>query len=357
MAGLRPGDERFLDSQSGSDTSTIRQKLISLSTTLAFLILIAAVLLVSFYYFCVRMPGESWTGELPELNEQGKLLSSRLTDHVYFLAGEIGIRYDNSGDSLERAADYIENQFLQMNYVPRSEAVNDREARNIVVELYGNSHRDEIIVVGAHYDTNWASPGADDNASGVAGMLEIARQLREKEMARTVRFVAFVNEEFPHYGTDDMGSRHHADRAREKGENIVGMLSLEMIGYYSDEPKSQWYPRPVRPFFPRTGNFIAILSNLVSRPFQREVIGTFRDVTQFPSQGLSAPQILVRGLRRSDNVSFWANGYPAVMVTDTARYRNYAYHNSTDKPDTLDYDRMTIVVQGLIKTIETLANK
>ena len=152
-----------------------------------------------------------------------------------------------------------------------------------------------------------------------------------------------------------MGSRYHARRAREQNENIIGMFSLEMLGYYSDEPRSQYLPKPIRPFYPRTGNFIAFVSNLLSRPLLAEAISQFRENTAFPSHGLAVPQWLVRAIRRSDNSSFWAYAYPAVMITDTANYRNWNYHYMGDKYETLDYEKMARVVSGLTIMLENLA--
>lgn len=322
------------------------------------IVIICAVLLVAaFYFFCIRMPGQSYSGPLPETTEELENLAMRLHQHVYVLAGEIGERNYGKRPALEKAADYIEEQFKSYRYVPKTQIISNKGFRNIVVDLYGKQYRDEIIVVGAHYDTAWMTPGADDNASGVAALLEIARMLNNKAQARSIRFVAFVNEEWPFFGGEEMGSRYHAKRARESNENIIGMFSLEMLGYYSDEPKSQYLPRPIRPFYPRTGDFIAFVSNVFSRSLLVNAIAEFRENSMFPSQGLAAPQWLVRAVRRSDNSSFWAYAYPAVMITDTANFRNWAYHNAADKHDTLDYDRMARVVNGVTVMLERLASQ
>ena len=323
----------------------------------AIIVILIAVLIAGFYFYGIRMPGKSYAGPLPALSPAAQKLRDHLSDHVHELSVQIGERNAHKPEKLELAADYIEQQFASYGYVPKSEIINDKGNRNIVVDLYGKQDRNRILVVGAHYDTTWLTPGADDNASGVAALLEIARAFHAMQLPITIRFVAFVNEEYPWYGTSNMGSLFHATHARETNENIVGMFSLEMLGYYSDEPRSQYYPKIIRQFYPRRGNFIAFVSNLLSRQLLVDSITAFRDQEKFPSQGLAAPAWLVPGIRRSDHASFWINGYKAIMITDTANYRNYGYHNAGDSFNTLDYDRMTWVVQGLMKVLETLSHK
>lgn len=319
------------------------------------IIVLFGILFLSFYFYGIRMAGSSYEGPLKPLSAESEKLRERLKEHVRVLSDEIGVRNARKGSTLERAADYIEQQFSEYHYVPKSEVINAEGFRNIVVDLYSKKDRDSILLVGAHYDTTRSTPGADDNASGVAALLETARAFRDKQLPITIRFVAFVNEEFPYFGTDNMGSRFHAQHAREQGEQILGMFSLEMLGFYSDEYRSQYYPRVIRRFYPRRGNFIAFVSNIVSRPLLVTALTAFREQVEFPTQGLAAPQWLVRGIRRSDHASFWSNGYKAIMITDTANYRNYSYHNMGDTYTSLDYDRMTIVVDGIMKMLETVA--
>lgn len=324
-------------------------------TNLTLVIILAIAVCATYYFYGVRLPGSSYTGPLPELAGPAAVMKEQLEGHVRVLSQEIGIRHHSNSGSLEKAADYIEQQFTSYQYVTKSEIINTEGHRNIVVDLYGKQDRDKIILVGAHYDTTFTSPGADDNASGVAALLEIARALQAKDLPVTIRFVAFVNEEFPNYGTEDMGSRYHAQRARDMDEDIVGMFSLEMLGYYSSEAGSQRYPRIIRPFYDRPGEYITFASNLVSRPLLLDAITDFRAQAQFPSEGIAAPKWLVRWIRRSDHASFWAYGYRGVVITDTARYRNRNYHKVSDRYDTLDYVRMTVVVDGLVKMLESLA--
>ncbi|OGT31071.1 MAG: hypothetical protein A2W28_10670 [Gammaproteobacteria bacterium RBG_16_51_14] len=322
------------------------------------ILLILVIVPGGMLYFAVHMPGESFTGMSPELNEEQQLLAENLSVHVRKLAEEIGERHHELPVALEAAANYIENNFIQTGYQPYLQVFGEKQQfRNIVAELYGNASADEIIVVGAHYDTVWMTPGADDNASGVAGMLEIARLLKDRNFNRTIRFVAFANEEDPFYFTGNMGSLYHAKRARDHGENIVAMFSLEMLGYYSDVKGSQLYPRPLIWFYPDKAKFIAFIGNLPSHSLLYDTIGLFRKHTHFPSEGLAAPEAIIPDVRRSDHSAFWSVGYPALMVTDTAGFRNPGYHNVGDVPRTLDYEKMARVVDGLGKVIEALADQ
>jgi hypothetical protein len=305
--------------------------------------------------FMVPMPGKSYRGTLPPLTRDEQLASERLKDDVVMLAGTIGERNTIRYRQLQQAALYIaeslRGQGCEVVEEPfRADGV---QVMNVVAEIKGMRKPDEIVVVGAHYDSKPGTPGANDNGSGVAAMLELVRHFREAKPGRTLRFVAFVNEEPPYFKTEMMGSRVHADGARKRGEKIVAMLSLETIGYYSDRPKSQKYPPPVGLVYPDTGNFIGFVGNLSSRSLVRSCIGTFRSTTPFPSEGLAAPEF-VSGVGWSDQWAFWHAGYPAIMVTDTAPFRYPHYHEASDTPEKLDYERMARVVVGLGRVVEEL---
>jgi Iap family predicted aminopeptidase len=209
------------------------------------------------------------------------------------------------------------------------------------------------MVIGAHYDSPTDSPGANDNASGVAALLELARQFKTARPVRTVRFVAFVNEEPPFFQTDLMGSRVYAANARKRGEKIVAMLALETIGYYSDQAGSQHYPPPFNLFYPDTGNFIAFVGNIASRSLVHSSIKIFRESTRFPSEGLAAPGF-IPGIGWSDQWAFWQEGYPGIMITDTAPFRYPQYHQREDTPDKLEYEQMARVVAGIGRVVEEL---
>jgi hypothetical protein len=334
-----------------------KQFLINQLLKLGVLFLLIIIFVITAVFYGTRMPGESVQAGFVTIDEEMKLVRNNLNKHVYELAEEIGERHDGERESLDKAAKYIEKSFRDMGMNPVSQKYSDKLYENIIVNIYGKQKRDEIIIVGAHYDTVWLSPGADDNASGVAALLEIARGLHGQNFSRTIRLVAFTNEEWPFYGRKHMGSLVNAKYSSDRNEQIAGMLSLEMLGYYSSEPHSQVYPKPLSYFYPHHANFIAFVSNISSRELLHDVIKEFRVSRQFPSEGLIAPQFLLPDIRRSDNSSFWSYGFPAVMVTDTSNYRNKNYHTIGDLPRTLDYDSMARVVLGLRQTLATLANK
>jgi Zn-dependent M28 family amino/carboxypeptidase len=281
----------------------------------------------------------------------------RLRRHVAVLAGDIGERNIWRPKALHAAAAYIRNEFLSLGYDVAAQAydVGGIRCENLEVTVPGTTRPGEIIVAGAHYDTVVGSPGADDNASGVAAVIEIARALRPLSLQRTVRLVAFVNEEPPFFYSGEMGSELYAQAARRRGDDIRVMFSLEMLGCYSDEPGSQSYPPFLRWFFPDRANFIGFVSNLRSRRALDEAVRAFRANSDFPVEGLASPPF-VPGVSWSDQRSFWRAGYRAVMVTDTAYLRYPHYHLASDTPDRLRYPEMARVVAGLARTIASLAD-
>jgi Zn-dependent M28 family amino/carboxypeptidase len=226
--------------------------------------------------------------------------------------------------------------------------------RNLEVELAGSSQADEIIVVGAHYDSVVGCPGANDNGSGVAAAIELARRLMERDLSRTVRLVFFVNEEPPFFTTDEMGSLHYARRCREESERVVAMFSLETMGCFSDKEGSQQYPFPFRFFYPSRGNFIAFVGNVASQGLVRRSVGSFRRQASIPAEGAAVPG-WITGVGWSDHWSFWEQGYPGVMVTDTAPFRYAEYHTPLDTPDRVSYGHLARVVAGLERVVVDLA--
>ncbi|MBN1521110.1 MAG: M28 family peptidase [Candidatus Aureabacteria bacterium] len=270
------------------------------------------------------------------------------------LSDDIGDKNVFKHENLKKSARYIEKTLSEAGYEVALQAyVADSAAvENIIAEKKGSKRPDEIVLVGAHYDT-CLNPGADDNASAVAGLLEIARMFSEKDVSRTIRFVAFVNEEPPFYKTEKMGSYVYARKAREKDENIRAAIILEMIGYDSNEPGSQSYPPMLGFFYPDKGNFIAIVGNLRYKWLVRRVKRRFKEQTFFSVESLAAPGF-VPGVDFSDHWSFWKWDYPAVMITDTAFYRSPHYHRNSDTYETLDYGAMAEVVQAISKAVEEL---
>jgi Zn-dependent M28 family amino/carboxypeptidase len=226
---------------------------------------------------------------------------------------------------------------------------------NLEAELIG-SGVEGIIVVGAHYDSVAGTVGANDNASGVAAALELARILNGSHYRKTIRFVFFVNEEPPYFQTENMGSLVYASQVRQSGTPVSAMISLETIGFYSDTAGSQKYPAVLRLFYPSRGNFIGFVGNSESRDLVLRTIRTFRESARFPSEGVAAPATLP-GVGWSDQWSFWQEGYPAIMITDTAVFRYPYYHSPLDTTDKIDFEKMALVVDGVRVVVGSLADK
>lgn len=305
-------------------------------------------------WYMVSVPGRSWSGAFQPLTAEQAEVAENLRRHVVAIASREHNLF--RPEALEAAARYIENAFAALGFAVAAQRfeAGAAEVRNIEVEIAGGARSSEIVVIGAHYDSVVGAVGANDNGSGVAAVIELARLLKDSKPARTLRFVAFVNEEPPFFKTEAMGSRRYARRARERGENIVAMFSLETVGYYSDRAGSQRYPFPLGFFYPSTGNFIAFVSNLSSRPLLHEALAAFRRHAEFPSEGVAAPAF-IPGVDWSDQWSFWREGYPALMVTDTALYRYPHYHTMEDTPDKVDYERTARLVTGLRAMLRELA--
>jgi len=301
------------------------------------------------------MPGKSYRGPFAALSPVEIGIRDRLKRHVRVLAGEIGGRSIGNIGSLDAAAEYIRAELRAVGLTPadQSYSVAGAKVANIEAELTGEAGAG-IVVIGAHYDTAGGLPGANDNATGVAACLEIARTLARARPQQTLRFVFFANEEPPYFQTEHMGSLVYANRCAERHEPITGMLSLETIGYYSDEPGSQVYPDGLRLRFPKTANFLGFVANIASRRLLRRVVGSFRAAVNFPSEGAVAPAG-IPGVGWSDHWSFWQQGYPALMVTDTAPFRYPYYHTAQDTPDEVDYDRLARVTLGLTEVTRDLA--
>jgi hypothetical protein len=308
------------------------------------------------------MPGVSHEGPLPPLTEAEKDLVARLMAHVEMLGGKIGERNVWKPQQLEAAAAYIEAELTKSGYVPQRQTfqAEGQAVHNIEATLGGASKTagDEIIVVGAHYDSVRGAPGANDNGTGVAATLELARLLKaaDPKPARTLRFVLFVNEEPPFFHSPLMGSVVYAKRCAERKEKIVGMLSLETIGFFSDEAGSQQYPPPFDKHFPSTGNFIAFVGDTTAKDLVIRCVGSFRSHAKFPSQGVAVSDA-IPGIGWSDHWSFTKEKYPALMVTDTAPFRYKQYHTAQDTPDRVNKERMARVVAGLQRVIDDLAGE
>ena len=308
------------------------------------------------------MPGKNIANAAP-LSPAEITLREELRADVRTLGAEIGERNMSHYPQLNAAADFIENYFSRVGLHPRRDTyeLQGKACHNIEAEIRGSSP--QIVLVGAHYDSVFGAPGANDNGSGVAAMLALARRFAARassaataagSTSSTLRFVAFVNEEPPYFQTAQMGSFVYASRCKDRGDQIAAMISLETIGYFSDAPRSQTYPAPgLGLFYPTTGNFIGFVGNVRSGALLKRAIALFRDQAKIPSEGASLPAF-IPGVGWSDQWAFWEHGYPGIMITDTAPFRYPHYHAATDTPDKLDYDRFALVVSGVEKIIEGL---
>lgn len=281
-------------------------------------------------------------------------LVERLAQHVRMLSETIGNRNLADAAALERAEAYLSDQLAGHGYRVERQAyeVEGKVSSNLIATMSGQIRPEEVVIVGAHYDSCF-NPGADDNASGVAALLELARMLKGQSFSRTVKLIAFTNEEPPFYKSDVMGSRVYAKAAKARGEQIVAALILEMIGYYSTRPHSQHYPIGLGFFRPNQGNFLGVVGNLKHRTLVRRVTGLLRRYGSVPIEPAAVPAF-ISGVDWSDHWSFWQEGYPAVMLTDTAFLRNPNYHAPTDTWDTLDYLTMAAAVEALHGAVRAL---
>jgi Zn-dependent M28 family amino/carboxypeptidase len=283
-------------------------------------------------------------------------LECRLRQHVSKLSVEIGERNVFRPHALHAAADYIRAEWCAQGYRVESQSYTAEGvmSENLEITRAGRKKPEAILLIGAHYDSVMGSPGANDNGSGVAALLEVSRFVAQLAPEKTVRLVAFVNEEPPFFYWGKMGSLVYAQAARKRGDPIELMMSLEMLGCFLDEPGSQSYPPLLTAFYPDRGDFIAFVSNLKSYKALRRAVAAFRAHSDFPAESLAAPYF-VPGVGWSDQLSFWRQGYRAIMVTDTAFYRYRYYHTAQDTADKINYPAMARVVEGLQKAIAALA--
>lgn len=283
-----------------------------------------------------------------------------LANSLSMLAGRIGERHLGKPEALESAAFWIESTLggANMGYVVKRQTfeAHGQEVRNLIAELPGRDRRKEILVIGAHYDTVPGSPGANDNGTGVAALVALARAFAGDPQSRTVRFAAFVNEEPPHFQTDTMGSLVYAKECQARGESVVTMLCLDTIGHFSDAEGSQKVPDGVDGGqFPQTGNFLAIVGDESSRFFVESAASAFRGGSAVPVVGAVLPGSVPEA-GWSDHWYFWQAGYPAVMATDTGPFRYPHYHLPTDTPERVDLEKLTEVVCGLEAIVRAWAN-
>jgi Peptidase family M28 len=321
------------------------------------LLLIGCAALV---WYMIGVPGRAHRGPLPPLTAEESDLARRLTAHIVAVASvPHNVRHYAE---LEKSARYIEQQLSALGYASVAQVyrVDGRDVRNIevTIEPSDSARSAESLVIGAHYDSVADVAGANDNGSGVAALIELARSLadlRGKARAR-IRLVFFVNEEPPYSHSPDMGSHRYAKLLAERGERVLGMISLETLGCFFDQPGTQKYHAPFGLIYPDTGNFIAFIGLLSprSRRFLHDVIRSFRRHTGFPTIGGVAPAF-IPGISWSDHWSFEQFRFPALMITDTAPFRYPHYHRVTDTPDKVDVERLARITRGLERVARELA--
>jgi len=282
-----------------------------------------------------------------------------LITHVDTLSRRIGERHTDAWENLEAARFYLTSTLGERNigYTVREQSytVDGKTYTNLECQIKGTKWPDELVVVGAHYDTLPGTPGADDNASGVAALITLAKAFVSSPQDRTIRFVAFVNEEPPWFHSSNMGSYRYADSLKQANAKVHAMISLESLGYYSDAPNSQQYPPKLAQNYPDTGNFLAIISNPANKGLVEFAYDSASQAQKIPVEQGVFPEGLP-GVAWSDHWSFWQFGYPALMVTDTALFRNPHYHKASDKPDQIDFERLHQATETMRHLLLDLAN-
>lgn len=303
-----------------------------------------------------QMPLKSYSGPLSPLSHDQSQLREQLAIDVKYLSDTVGERTMDRVGSLQRTMDYIQQSLQQSGYAVSDVTYSVRgvPVSNLEAILVGSTR--ETVVVGAHYDSVAGTVGANDNATGVAATLALARLLKGSELRKNIRFVFFVNEEPPYFQTEDMGSRVYARHLRREGVPVSAMISLETIGFYSDAPNSQKYPPVLGLFYPNRGNFIGFVANPESRDLVRRAVRIFRESTNFPPEGVAAPASWP-GVGWSDQWSFWQENYLAIMITDTAVFRYPYYHTPMDTFDKVDFDKAARVVDGVHGLLRALGDE
>ncbi|MDX6614473.1 MAG: hypothetical protein QOD75_3659 [Blastocatellia bacterium] len=289
------------------------------------------------------------------INRNVSVDPARLEAHVRMLSEQLTPRDESHPENLDRVAAYVRGEFEQARAIVTEQTfqVKDKTYRNVIAQFGPDTS--ERIVVGAHYDTAGPYPGADDNASGIAGLIELAYLCGKSAFPLRIELVAFTLEEPPHFRTPQMGSAVHASSLKQQGVRVRTMLALEMIGYFDDAPATQKFPASfLAAFYPSRGNFIGVVGTFGDGLLLRRVKAAMRSGAALPVFSISAPSF-VPGVDFSDHLSYRHLGYPSLMVTDTAFYRNPNYHTPADQPQSLDYRRMAMVVEGVFAAVVMLA--
>jgi Zn-dependent M28 family amino/carboxypeptidase len=292
-----------------------------------------------------------------------KVLATTLRNDVYALADQIGERNMFKREKLAESEEWIHKRLHQSGLIPEKQIYrlqggqfHGQEAVNLITELTGTKHPDKILVIGAHFDSVYGSPGANDNASAVAVLLALVEYFKEKPQPLTVRFLFFTNEEPPFFHTHRMGSYAYASECRQKNEIITAMIALDGLGYFSDKPGSQHYPVPGLGFkFSDKADFIGFVTRFKDKTLLNRVTSAFTVRELIPIESATLPGF-IPGVYWSDHWSFWKHGYPAILVTDTLIFRDPEYHTSGDTPERLDFKNMALITEGMKDVITELGN-
>src|SRR5512137_117772 len=316
--------------------------------------------LVFGWWYLAKCEGH-WEGEPLEAQRSAELadMERALQATVRHLSVEIGernLRDDARYEALQRAGEWIRARWEAQGYrvAEQTLVVEGRQVSNLEIEIPGRKAPSEIVVVSAQHDTLPGSPGANNNASGEAVLLQLSALLRGYAPDRTIRLVSFTTEEDPWFGTADMGSIHYARRSRERGEDIRAMMSLDSIGYFLHEPGSQRLPPPFSWIYPTRGDFLAFIGNLSSRSAVTVATRGFHEGSAFPIEAGLSPE-WVEGATWSDHASFWKYGYPAIQVTDTGGFRSPFHTGPGDTPEKLDYRALARIALGMYGSILELS--
>lgn len=283
--------------------------------------------------------------------------TNNLKQHVKYIATEIGERHVRKPLALHRTADYIRQEWTAMGYEVKQQKFITRgvKCENLEITMQGQYNPDEYILICAHYDSSKDCPGANNNATGVAAMLELSRFFSNNNPGCSIRFVALANENPNYYGTEKSGSWHYARQADQRNDNIRTAITLESLGYYSNDKNSQLYPFLMGMFHPKRGNFLAMSSNFGSMTAMYKFAKYFRKHSNFRLETMVL-QNLIPTVKWRNSSSFWLNGFPAFTVSDTAEYRYPFYNSSRDTSEKIDYQCLTFVTQGLMRAMTELVN-
>lgn len=301
---------------------------------------------ITYCYYLTLMPGKSYEGRIESGEERVQVLYNHVRKLTQAEHNMLVFNY------LQKNKEYIIETIKDKGFTPilHNYTVNGLEVSNIEVIIPGRVT--DSVVIGAHYDSAEGTVGANDNASGVAVLLELVNSFTNPY--NTIRLVWFVNEEPPYFKTQYMGSYVYAKELFERGENVVAMYSFDMLGAFYEQSGTQKYPPPFSLFYPRTGNFLGFVGNFSSADLVKSSILAFRQSgVRLASEGIAAPAF-VRGIDYSDNWSFYQFNYPAIMITDTSFNRYKHYHKDTDTIDKLNFKAMNEVLNGLEKTFNEL---